>query len=73
MFDINYISVTQSEDCVGLKCTTAGLFDLTQDHVIDGPCHQIYLEELAQALTKYNLIYFKGGIIEVGFIKRYLN
>lgn len=54
------------------NCYSASIYDLNENSVVSGPEKDITLEDLAEFLERYDVVFFKGGIIEVAFVRRFV-
>ena len=72
VLDINFSSVKEN-DVVTMKFTKAAIYDLNEECILSGPENGVTLDVLADNLKKYDIIFFKGGIVEVGFIRRFVS
>lgn len=71
VLDINFHTLKTGE-VIGLQCDAASIYDVNKECVVSGPAAEITLEDLANFLDNYDIVFFKGGIVEVGFIRRFV-
>lgn len=71
VLDINFRTETRGE-VVGMICNSAAIYDVNEECIVSGPISDITLEDMANFLERYEIVFFKGGIVEVAFIRRFV-
>jgi len=56
-----------------MKFTRAAVYDINDECIVDGPKEYVTIEALAEALQPYDVLFFKGGIVEVAFVRKFVS
>ena len=56
-----------------MRFTRAAIYDINDECIVDGPKEFVTIETLAEAIRQYDVVFFKGGIVEVAFVRKFVN